>query len=141
MNKMRPALLIVGLEEEDRQTVADAAKRYACDLIGADTIQEAIQSVKGRVVHVIVCRRALPDGDWRDLLNFTAIWESPVKVIVVSRLADNRLWSEVLNLGGHDLLAAPLDAREVSYVLGSACQGAYGAKSVHQEESLEVPCL
>jgi DNA-binding NtrC family response regulator len=135
----RPALLIVGLEEEDRQILARAAKRVDCDLIGAGTIQAAIRLVRGRVAPVIVCRRDLPDGDWRDLLNLAAIWKSPVKLIVVCRLADNRLWSEVLNLGGYDLLASPLDDREVSYVLGSACRDAYEAEPVREEEPLGAP--
>jgi DNA-binding response OmpR family regulator len=141
MNNTRAALLTVGLEEIDRQTLARAASRFRCDLISAATLQKAIQLVRGRIAPVIICRRDLPDGDWRDLLNLSAIWKSPVKIIVVSRVADNRLWSEVLNLGGHDLLAAPLDEREVSHVLGSACRGSYGAESAHAGESLEVPCL
>jgi DNA-binding NtrC family response regulator len=141
MNNARAALLTVGLEEKDRGTLERAASRFDCDLIAAGTIQAALRLVRGRVAPVIVCQGALPDGDWRDLLNLSAIWKSPVKVIVVSHLADNRLWSEVLNLGGYDLLAAPLDEREVSYVLGSACRGAYGAEPAHQEEPLAVPCL
>jgi DNA-binding NtrC family response regulator len=141
MNDTRAALLIIGLEGKDRQTVVDAAKRHGCDLIGAGTIQEAMQLVRGRVVRVIVCRGALPDGDWRDLLNLSAIWKSPVKVIVVSRLADNRLWSEVLHLGGYDLLSAPLDEREVSHVLASAWHGLHGGKPDIEEERLEIPCL
>jgi DNA-binding NtrC family response regulator len=141
MNKTRAALLTVGLEEEDRLTLARAANHIDCDLIGAATIREASQLLRGRVVPVILCQRAFPDGDWRDLLNISVVGKPPAKLIVVSRLADNRLWSEVLNLGGYDLLAAPLDEREVSHVLGSACYGSYGSESSRQEEPLAAPCI
>jgi FixJ family two-component response regulator len=38
-------------------------------------------------------------------------------VIVISMHADEHLWAEALNLGAHDVLAKPLDAREVERVL------------------------
>jgi hypothetical protein len=41
-------------------------------------------------------------------------------VVVTSRLADDYLWSEVLNLGGWDVLAKPFREQEVLYVLDSA---------------------
>jgi DNA-binding NtrC family response regulator len=140
-HKTRDTLLAVSLDEKDRQTLAQAAKRVGYDLIDAGTIQEAMQFARDSAVRVIVCGRSLPDGDWRDLVNLSALWKSPAKIVVVSRLADHRLWSEVLNLGAYDLLAAPLNERDVSYVLVSACQDSYGAEASRQEESLDVPCL
>jgi DNA-binding response OmpR family regulator len=141
MNETRAALLVAGLEEEDRQTIARAANRFGCDLIRARTLREALRLMEDRVVSVIVCSRDLPDGDWRKLLDLSATWSSPPKVIVVCRLADNRLWSEVLNLGGFDLLAAPLEEREVSYVLDSACRGSYSEERGVTEKATSVPRL
>ena len=37
----------------------------------------------------------------------------PPLLIVAAHLADNRLWAEVLNEGGHDVLAKPYRATEV----------------------------
>ncbi len=41
----------------------------------------------------------------------------PTAVIVASRLADEHLWVEVLNLGGHDVLLTPFDRNELFRVL------------------------
>ena len=41
-------------------------------------------------------------------------------LIVTDRLADERLWAEVLNLGGYDLLLKPFDPEEVLRVVNSA---------------------
>jgi len=38
-------------------------------------------------------------------------------LIVTSRVADARLWAEVLNLGGFDVIAKPFHAPEVLHVL------------------------
>ena len=43
-------------------------------------------------------------------------------MIVSSRLADDCLWAEVLNLGGYDLLAKPFAAAEVSRVVKMAAR-------------------
>jgi hypothetical protein len=43
-----------------------------------------------------------------------------IPLIVTSRIADERLWSEVLNFGGFDILVRPLDSREVARIAKSA---------------------
>jgi hypothetical protein len=42
------------------------------------------------------------------------------RLIVFSRNADDRLWAEVLNLGGFDLLATPFREEEFVFAIGSA---------------------
>ncbi len=39
---------------------------------------------------------------------------------MTDRLADERLWSEVLNLGGYDVLLKPFEPGEVLRVVNSA---------------------
>jgi hypothetical protein len=43
---------------------------------------------------------------------------------VSSRVADDRLWAEVLNLGGYDLLTNPFAPAEVSRVVDLAANRA-----------------
>jgi DNA-binding response OmpR family regulator len=71
--------------------------------------------IQGTRTHprVVVCERDLPDGSWKDVLDLTLALCNRPPVIVTSRLADECLWAEVLNLGGYDVLAKPLDEREV----------------------------
>ena len=45
--------------------------------------------------------------------------DSP-SLIVTSRLADERLWAEALNLGAYDVLAKPFDSTEAMRVVGAA---------------------
>ncbi len=64
----------------------------------------------------MVCERDLPDGNWRDVLDAASARPDPPPLIVTSRLADDHLWAEVLNLGGYDVLAQPFDHDEVRRV-------------------------
>ena len=68
----------------------------------------------------MVTERDLAPGSWRDLLNNFLLLPDPPVLVVASRLADEYLWAEALNLGAYDVLAKPFDAFEVMRVLGSA---------------------
>ena len=74
------------------------------------------------VPSVVISERELCDGrDWQDVLRELQKMEYPPPLIVADRLADDRLWAEVLNLGAHDLLAKPFDAGEVLHAVAAAC--------------------
>jgi DNA-binding NtrC family response regulator len=68
---------------------------------------------------VIFSESSLPDGTWKDVLELTSTLDEPPVLVVTSRLADDFLWSEVLNLGGYDVLLKPLVKDEVWSVLAS----------------------
>jgi DNA-binding NtrC family response regulator len=79
-------------------------------------------------VGVVISESCLNDGHgWKDLLQETQKMEHPLPLIVADRLADERLWAEVLNLGAYDLLAKPFDAREVLHAVTAACRRAESA--------------
>ena len=74
------------------------------------------------VPSVVISERELWDGrGWQDVLLELQKMKSPPPLIVADRLADDRLWVEVLNLGAHDLLAKPFDAGEVLQAVNAAC--------------------
>ena len=93
-----------------------------CELHAAADIREALSVARMVRPRVVICDQILADGDWRDLLANFGGGERETPVIVVSTFADDRLWAEVLNLGGYDLLAKPFTACEVSRVVKMAAR-------------------
>jgi FixJ family two-component response regulator len=81
---------------------------------------ETFLAVHCAIPRVIVCERDLPDGSWKDILEIADSMPVPAPLIVTSRLADDYLWVEVLNLGGYDVLGKPLDKQEVSRTVNLA---------------------
>jgi len=71
-------------------------------------------------VPVLLSERDHADGNWEELLNATASLSAPPKLIVFSRLADESLWAEVLNMGGFDVLMTPFEPEEVLRVTFAA---------------------
>jgi DNA-binding response OmpR family regulator len=74
---------------------------------------DAVETLRRRPVDVVLCDRDLPDGSWKDVLATTSSLATPPPVIVTARFANERLWAEVLNLNGYDVLTKPFDADEV----------------------------
>jgi DNA-binding NtrC family response regulator len=83
------------------------------DLREAPTVSAAGALLHEQPGVVLMCEAVLPDGDWKELLRHTLRLPLPPPVIVVARQADDYLWMDVLNSGGYNLLAIPLDEREV----------------------------
>lgn len=88
--------------------------------IGVATCRQALEHLDRSPAAVVLCDSDLPDGSWLDLFHSLASADDPPLLIVTSRLADDRLWAEVLNLGGFDVIAKPFDKREVLHVLETA---------------------
>ena len=85
-----------------------------------DTLAAALAALAERQFAVVVCERDLQPGSWKDVLDQVTILPDPPPLIVTSRLADERLWAEALNLGAYDVLAKPFDRTEATRVVGAA---------------------
>jgi len=92
----------------------------AWQLSAAGTCREAYKQLRRNGTLAVFSECDLPDGTWKDLLGYVSEMPQPPALIVTSRLADAYLWSEVLNLGGFDVLAKPFIEKEVRQVLASA---------------------
>ncbi len=81
---------------------------------------EAAELLRRESLPVILCDCELPDGTWQDMLDLLEQLRQPSLLIVTSRMADDFLWAEVLNLGGYDVLMKPFDPTEVVRVVSLA---------------------
>jgi DNA-binding response OmpR family regulator len=106
-------VLLVGSVEDDKVSQESVFARLPWPARRARGCKEARPLIYRDSFPVIVSERDLPDGDWKDILFLTQAREKSPLLIVTSRLADESLWSEVLNLGGYDVLVKPFDPAEV----------------------------
>jgi DNA-binding response OmpR family regulator len=115
-------ILAVSPFEQDNRLIQTMARVPRTSVLTADRLSDAISLFKRRKISLVICERDLPDGDWRDMLSQMKDLIPAARLVVASRLADERLWAEVLNLGGYDVLAKPFSAQEVTHVIESALQ-------------------
>lgn len=120
MNKPR-IVLFVSPNDEDHRALIHILRPARWSLDSAFSCVEAIKSLQTEPAPVVIVERDLPDGNWKTLHNQLMQMPFPPKLVVTSRLADERLWAEVVNLGGFDVLAQPFYTREVLRSVNSAC--------------------
>ena len=106
-------VLLVSGQPADRRSLQQILARSCWKLQVSATCAEGLALLRQKRVPVVICDAGQSDTDWRLLLNGMSDLPSRSALIVSSRLADERLWAEVLNLGGYDVLSTPFDRREV----------------------------
>jgi CheY-like chemotaxis protein len=119
--RKRPAcVLSASPSAEDHKMLRRALRDAPWNIVAVSTYANAIARLTWDPVSIVVCERELPGGTWQDVLHHITRKPEPPLLIVTSRLADEYLWVEVLNLGGYDVLAKPFDEAEVRRVLAGA---------------------
>jgi FixJ family two-component response regulator len=80
-------------------------------------------------------------GTWKDLLAQVNHGPNAPAVIVSSRLADDRLWAEALNLGAWDVLARPFVRSEVFQAVSAAWRHWWNRQAGYTPSMPMVPAV
>ncbi len=114
-NSATASLTVLGLtvEDNDRRLLASICSRSRWNVLFADTCDQARAALNRLTVPVVLCDRDLPGGEWRDVVQVLASAHHRTCVILISKVVDSYLWDEVVQRGGHDVLAKPLREQEV----------------------------
>jgi len=115
------AVLSVSPNDEDCASLEHILKS-GWTVIASTTVASALSVLREIPIPIVVCDCDISSVTWREMLDHIAFLPDPPLLIVTSRLADERLWAEALNLGAWDVLAKPLDEDEVKRVVNIACR-------------------
>jgi DNA-binding NtrC family response regulator len=114
VDSRRSRVTIVSLlEDQDRSLIAEVCYQNQWDVFFAKTCAEARQVSEQIKPHVILLDRDLADGDWRNSLSACAASSAGACTMLISRVADDYLWNEVVCNGGYDVLPKPLREQDV----------------------------
>lgn len=100
-------------------------------VIASATVASALSILREAPVPTLIYDCDSPVGSWNEMLNQVSLLPDPPLFIVSSRLADERLWAEALNLAAWDVLAKPFDAEEVTRIVSIAGQHWRDRHGVH----------
>jgi DNA-binding response OmpR family regulator len=115
-------VLSVSPLEEDHSSLQAIIGHSKWMLLKARDLVSTLALLQQHEVSVVLCERDLVLGTWIDVLEHLKALPNAPSLIVASRLADDRLWVEALNLGAWDVLAKPFDPTEVIRSVKSAWQ-------------------
>ena len=103
--------------EADCRTLREVAGLVSQSVVSCTDVQQARRTIRLHAPKIVVCE-VQQSGSWQELLEEAQA--ARCLMLVVSRHPDERLWAEVLNLGGFDVLALPFDREELRRALSSA---------------------
>jgi len=126
-------VLLIMVPGKRRRALAANLERAGLETLSASNCRGARELLRIRPdIAVAVTDLTLADGNWRDLLEYTIHRDVQTSVVVVSPVGGERLWSEVLWRGAHDLLVEPFEGLEIRRAVESAERAAraaeYGAR-------------
>jgi DNA-binding NtrC family response regulator len=90
--------------DEDRLSLEAILDHSTWMQFKAQDINSALMLLQKHNIAVVLCERDLLPGTWIDVLEHIKALPMPPSLIVASRLADEYLWAEALNLGAWDVL-------------------------------------
>ncbi len=103
-------------------TLTRLCQAAGCYIVAASSCEEVLARVRNDDIDVLICEDRFGSSTWQHILATLKDLPASPPFVVTSRLADDRLWAEVLNMGGFDVLAQPFRFEEVSHVVLSACR-------------------
>jgi DNA-binding NtrC family response regulator len=113
-------ILSVSPIDVDHSSLAASVADSPCVLMRAHDLVSALSLLQQHDIGVVVCERDLGLERYVDVLERLSALPHAPSLIVASKLADEHLWAEALNLGAYDVLAKPFDATEVTRTLSLA---------------------
>jgi FixJ family two-component response regulator len=99
--------------DTDRSLVADLSRRNQWKVYSVADASEAVARVDRERPHIVLYDRDLSDADWRGVTAALGGAAPNACVVLISRVADDYLWNEVVRSGGYDVLTKPLREDEV----------------------------
>ena len=110
---VRTRILALVAEDSDRELLARVAQDQGWAIRFARTCGEAWEILNSERIPIVLYDRDLPATDWREGMHILSSAPLPVYLILLSRVADDYLWSEVIRRGGYDLVPTPLRREDV----------------------------
>lgn len=119
----RVPVLVVSPYPEDHVQLGKILQRDCWELRHATTCEQAQVLLEMSPFALVISESDVAGSCWRKMLSVISRvpFSRKPDLVVISTKADERLWSEVLNLGGYNVLAKPFDAAEVRWVVENAC--------------------
>jgi DNA-binding NtrC family response regulator len=104
----RTAIVALTVSEQDRNVLTSIAQQEPFDIHFAESCEDASKMASQLTAPMILFDRNWPGTDWRMAVEQLAASPHHACVILMSGVADDYLWQELIRRGGYDILPKPL---------------------------------
>lgn len=117
---MNVPILLVSARAEDAPNLKAILEDTPWRLVEAASSAEAVQALKRAAFPIVLYDRDLADGAWQETLRILLAAPGRACAILLSGVADEYLWNEVVERGGFDVLTRPFRKEQVISMLDFA---------------------
>jgi DNA-binding response OmpR family regulator len=113
METYRPAgtVIFVSTSRSPAAAIARGIEAHGLVMQWVSSIEAAVGLLNaGREKTVVVTELAMPDGNWRDLVERIRCSGVPIPIVLVTSSSTAELWWDALECGVDDILPGPLIA-------------------------------
>lgn len=117
---LRIYAIFIGSEDNSFADLDRMFAAYAWSLVRAEVWKDVLLLPSAEDATHFLYRHVPNNASWIEALTMINLMPSSPAFILTSWVGDERLWADVLNRGGYDLLLEPFDAVEVQRVVAAA---------------------
>ena len=120
---MKPKItaLLIHHRNERFYTLQMVLEALSIKVIRASSAKEAEEQLcETPCPHLVLSDTVLPDGNWMDVLDVAAKAAEPVNVIIVSPVADTRLYLDTMDHGAFDFMTDSFTVPQIVHILKCA---------------------
>jgi response regulator RpfG family c-di-GMP phosphodiesterase len=113
----RIPLVALVASEQDRRLLAQASDLVQLEVHFVESCEKACALAVKLTAPVILLDRDWPETDWRIMVQNLAASPHQACVVLMSGVADDYLWQELVRRGGYDIVIKPLRPEDVTRVV------------------------
>jgi DNA-binding NtrC family response regulator len=133
-----PQVLLVCSDPEGRGALAEAVAHFGVTTVSASSVREALATLAGEPIRLVLCDAHPPGGDVRDILAASRTARD-IPVVVASRLDSWDEYLKAMRWGAFDYIVYPFRREEVKWILEKALRVvSITSPSVESEEALKT---
>ena len=118
------SVMVVVPSDEEYLRIEDSLAQEGIQALPATCLLQAVLQQVSAPALVIIYDTDVRES-WRLALQQFLSLQPGARVVFLSRLADDRMWMDVLDSGGYDLVMKPFQAEELLVVVRSALSHAF----------------
>jgi DNA-binding NtrC family response regulator len=116
-NKMPAVMIAVAFSKIDLRLIREILSPYGIDMVG---VREPHEAFRQKTEPGVIFYDADGPEDWRDTLDLLLRRWPGSRVVIISRVADEQMWTEALAAGAYDLNGKPFRPADVVRVAQGA---------------------
>jgi DNA-binding NtrC family response regulator len=131
--------LLLHQPTESQRVLKQALEGRSIKVNWLQNYREALPLLRGAdPPHLVFTEALLPDGTWVDVVKLALEAVEPVRVIVVSRLIDVRLYVQTMAGGAFDFIVPPMTSDELAHVLACAVESVLNLRQTQAMATAEA---